>query len=532
MPPHTHPSAVPQPYIGDEPFVFVSYARKDSELAYAEIARLQALGCRVWYDRAIRGAKKWREELRSAIENCHLFVALLTANAATSEYMEKEIYHARDHRKEFLALHFAPGALSKDVAFEVKHLQHIHCHELPEVELADQLRACIPAEVIADRDTRELAARVGGALAGAPAACVRAEYLRHLPEGWVPVVPCADAARALCTCTADLLRAARSPEGVPPALALLAGAVALVPEPARAALTAAVRARAAEDGAPDPCAVAPAPAPEPTSAEGEAYLTIVVKRPHAPGPHSVSARVRGPNIDRCLAATTAATVDELEHQLVDLRAAAERQLCAYDTSLKLNVEVYLPCELLGLHIEAIRVDVPGFGTTPFGAENTVVLRSTGRYFDSSAPLSASMNTFRNRGAGLRDRPPMAVTDMGSAPPAAPTLAYRVGTSAPVVVRNHLRNCKEPQLACLILGGPPDEHLFREVLKAGVPMLAWPRGPAAEDAVLQTVAPRDLPERLRQLRFEDAQAGLPAGQLALLWDDPERPPPEIELLRDT
>ena len=44
---------MPIPYIGEKPYIFVSYAHKDSEVVMRAIALLQQSGFRVWYDEGI-----------------------------------------------------------------------------------------------------------------------------------------------------------------------------------------------------------------------------------------------------------------------------------------------------------------------------------------------------------------------------------------------------------------------------------------------------------------------------------------------
>ena len=40
-------------YIGDDPYIFVSYAHEDAELVYPELTRLKDQGFKIWYDEGI-----------------------------------------------------------------------------------------------------------------------------------------------------------------------------------------------------------------------------------------------------------------------------------------------------------------------------------------------------------------------------------------------------------------------------------------------------------------------------------------------
>lgn len=46
-------------YEGDEKFIFISYAHKDSETVYPIIEKLNADGYRVWFDDGIRHCYKF-----------------------------------------------------------------------------------------------------------------------------------------------------------------------------------------------------------------------------------------------------------------------------------------------------------------------------------------------------------------------------------------------------------------------------------------------------------------------------------------
>ena len=48
-------------YQGDNPFVFVSYAHKDSDAVYRILRLLQGRGLRIWYDEGITPGSEWPE---------------------------------------------------------------------------------------------------------------------------------------------------------------------------------------------------------------------------------------------------------------------------------------------------------------------------------------------------------------------------------------------------------------------------------------------------------------------------------------
>ena len=63
---------IPYPaYKGNEPYIFVSYAHKDSDAVFREIRRLNDLGYHVWYDEGIAPGNEWCLYIRPFHLNAH-----------------------------------------------------------------------------------------------------------------------------------------------------------------------------------------------------------------------------------------------------------------------------------------------------------------------------------------------------------------------------------------------------------------------------------------------------------------------------
>ena len=69
-------------YRGKEPYVFISYARLDSEQVFAEIKRFNEAGFHVWYDEGIAPGNEWSDAIAEALSNCSVFVVLLLPSVA------------------------------------------------------------------------------------------------------------------------------------------------------------------------------------------------------------------------------------------------------------------------------------------------------------------------------------------------------------------------------------------------------------------------------------------------------------------
>ena len=92
-------------YRGSEPYIFVSYSHKDSELVFTEIARLNKLGYHIWYDEGISPGNEWTQEIAQALEHCALFVVFFTPNSASSDNVQNEIDFVLNEKKPCLGVY-------------------------------------------------------------------------------------------------------------------------------------------------------------------------------------------------------------------------------------------------------------------------------------------------------------------------------------------------------------------------------------------------------------------------------------------
>ncbi len=79
-------------YLGEKPFIFVSYSHKDSALVFPQIRRLHQAGYRIWYDQGIPIGSNWRGSIGDALEKCAVFLLFLTPRAAASVEVFAEVY--------------------------------------------------------------------------------------------------------------------------------------------------------------------------------------------------------------------------------------------------------------------------------------------------------------------------------------------------------------------------------------------------------------------------------------------------------
>ena len=117
----------PIPYKGPEPYIFISYAHKDSDRVWPIIDRMLKDGYRVWYDEGIDPGTEWDEFIASHIENCSYFIAFLSANYMASDNCKDELNFVRDLNKHRLLIHLEDHVqLPAGMRMRLGRLQAIH----------------------------------------------------------------------------------------------------------------------------------------------------------------------------------------------------------------------------------------------------------------------------------------------------------------------------------------------------------------------------------------------------------------------
>ena len=91
-------------YNGSEPYIFVSYAHKDSEAVYRTIEKLTSLGYRIWYDEGIKPGVEWPENIAIHLDQCSLFMMFISPNSMDSANCRREINFALSRSKKFLCI--------------------------------------------------------------------------------------------------------------------------------------------------------------------------------------------------------------------------------------------------------------------------------------------------------------------------------------------------------------------------------------------------------------------------------------------
>lgn len=91
-------------YDGDQPYIFVSYAHKDSATVVPIIRALQDCGYRIWFDLGIEAGTEWSNNIAAHLKSCATFVVFASKNCVQSENCLDEIAFAKAHQKPSLMI--------------------------------------------------------------------------------------------------------------------------------------------------------------------------------------------------------------------------------------------------------------------------------------------------------------------------------------------------------------------------------------------------------------------------------------------
>lgn len=95
---------MPTAYKGNAPYIFVSYAHKDSKTVVPIIDAMQKKGYRIWFDEGIEAGTEWSNNIAAHLEQCAVFLVFASHNSVKSENCLDEIAFAKSHQKPSLLI--------------------------------------------------------------------------------------------------------------------------------------------------------------------------------------------------------------------------------------------------------------------------------------------------------------------------------------------------------------------------------------------------------------------------------------------
>ena len=94
-----------RPYEGMEPYIFISYARKDKERVLPLLNAISGAGYRLWYDAGIHWTDEWSDEIATHLAGSAVLLAFHSAASAQSEHCRAEIHYGRSKKRPILSVY-------------------------------------------------------------------------------------------------------------------------------------------------------------------------------------------------------------------------------------------------------------------------------------------------------------------------------------------------------------------------------------------------------------------------------------------
>ncbi|MBQ3489268.1 MAG: toll/interleukin-1 receptor domain-containing protein [Clostridia bacterium] len=113
-------------YKGNEKYIFVSYAHKDSEKVLPVIEDMQRAGFRVWYDTGIEAGTEWPAYIEESLEKSAVVLAFISTASIESVNCRNEINYALLKHKEMLVIYLENAELKYGLGLQLNALQSLY----------------------------------------------------------------------------------------------------------------------------------------------------------------------------------------------------------------------------------------------------------------------------------------------------------------------------------------------------------------------------------------------------------------------
>lgn len=113
------------PYEGREPYIFFSYSHKDADRVYPLLEQMVRDGFRVWYDDGNHPGDDWLENIGEHLNNCHICLAMLSANSEASHNCKKEVTFAAQCGKKLMAVKLEEFAMTVGMRLQLSTIHYL-----------------------------------------------------------------------------------------------------------------------------------------------------------------------------------------------------------------------------------------------------------------------------------------------------------------------------------------------------------------------------------------------------------------------
>lgn len=134
-------------YIGDEPYLFVSYSHRDTAAVYPILDTLYDNKYRLWYDESCETGNDFRDELKNKIEGCSGVVLFVSEASMNSPFCGMEILCAKEKNKRIFPVYLGDN-LEIPPAFQIFLSNLHHSSATDKKKMLASLLRDLPAETM------------------------------------------------------------------------------------------------------------------------------------------------------------------------------------------------------------------------------------------------------------------------------------------------------------------------------------------------------------------------------------------------
>lgn len=131
-------------YEGNKPFVFISYAHKDTARVLPIVEALVSKGIRVWYDAGIEAGSEWPEYIATHLKSCACTLCFISQNYDISDNCRRELTYALNCKRPTMSVYLDPCQLSDGLELQLGLVQAIFCNRFSTLDLLTDSLAAVP----------------------------------------------------------------------------------------------------------------------------------------------------------------------------------------------------------------------------------------------------------------------------------------------------------------------------------------------------------------------------------------------------
>ena len=134
---------IPEPYEGQEAYIFISYAHRDREQVFQVLNALQERGYRFWYDDGIAPGSEWPEDIGRHLDRAAMVIAFVTPLSMASTNCRREINFALAREKPFLSVILEPTDMPVGMELQLSSQRSVVRYNYPSWEtFMSKILAC------------------------------------------------------------------------------------------------------------------------------------------------------------------------------------------------------------------------------------------------------------------------------------------------------------------------------------------------------------------------------------------------------